>query len=341
MSLEPLVVQGVLHETIWGGYRLAAVAGKALPPGATIGESWETALDSPVLSPLYRGLSLGAVSASLGTRLYGTRAREVCGERFPLLAKFIDAHAWLSVQVHPDDAYAAAHEGGKLGKTEAWRILRAEDDAAILHGFVRPTSRDEVAAAVAANRLEELAARVPVSAGDAICNPAGTLHATGAGIVLYEIQEYSDITYRLYDFGRVGADGQPRPLHVGQALDVLSYEPIARHVPRALLDERDPRRSLRVACRHFALAETALDVSPSQWATDGSSCHIVTAIAGSARLAWGDDSTNALTLELGQTVVVPAEPLPYTLTAAGNGAVALTAWVPREDDRWVRAWNLV
>ncbi|HKD76232.1 MAG TPA: type I phosphomannose isomerase catalytic subunit, partial [Ktedonobacterales bacterium] len=121
MGLAPILLQGSLHETIWGGQHLKHVAGKALPADILVGESWETALDSVALNDPYAGQTLGALTDQLGVKLYGTRAREICGERFPLLAKFIDAHAWLSVQVHPDDEYAAAHEGGKLGKTEAWR----------------------------------------------------------------------------------------------------------------------------------------------------------------------------------------------------------------------------
>ncbi len=345
MILAPLVVRGVLRETLWGGQHLATVAGKQLPPGARIGESWETSVESPVVTPPFAGMTLGDVTATLGMRLYGARAREVCGERFPLLVKFLDAHAWLSVQVHPDDAYAAEHEGGQLGKTEAWRILRAEPEATVLHGVSRPTSRAEIAHAIAAQRLDDLACRVPVHAGDVLLNRAGTLHATGAGIVLYEIQEYSDLTYRLYDFGRVGADGQPRPLHIDRALDVLSYDPPARHTSQPLAHPDDPRQRLLVACRHFALAEMRLtDAFPLTRATDGTSCHIVTAIEGRARLTWGTvREPRGLTLDLGATAIVPAEALTYSLAAdAEDGmrpATALIAWVPPEGDPWVAAWQ--
>lgn len=348
MSLDPILLRGSLHETIWGGQHLTTVAGKDLPPGKTIGESWETAVDSVALNGPYTGRSLGELTAEYGVRLYGSRAREVFGDRFPLLAKFLDAHAWLSVQVHPDDAYANLHEHGKLGKTEAWRILRTDPDAQIIHGLARATNRAEVAAAIRDARLEALTYKMPVKAGDVVINQAGTLHATGAGIVLYEIQEYSDVTYRLYDFGRVGPDGRPRELHIEKSLDVLSYLPLPIHTLHALsLIEETPtlasdktREKLLVACRHFALAEVRADAArPFHHATDGRSCQIVTVIGGAARLIWGEDYRE-MALSLGQTAVIPAEQLDYQLHVMPGSptAVALVSWVPSANNLVVRQW---
>ncbi len=344
MSLDPIILRGSLHPTIWGGQHLATVAGKALPPGESIGESWETSVESVAMNPPYAGVTLGELTSTYGVRLYGTRAREVYGDRFPLLAKFIDAHAWLSVQVHPDDEYAARHEQGKLGKTEAWRILRTEPGAEIIHGVARATTRDAVATAIRENRLEDLTTKVPVLAGDVVLNHAGTLHATGAGIVLYEIQEYSDVTYRLYDFGRVGPDGLPRQLHIEQSLDVLSYTPLNRHIaqPLSLVDTNlatslTPERLL-VACRHFAMAEVLVEPGrPFTHTTDSKSCHIITVIGGQTTIAWEQDGKQWADLPLGQTVVVPAETLPYTLTTT-NGARVLVSWVPGAHNSMVERW---
>jgi mannose-6-phosphate isomerase len=344
MGLIPILLQGSLHETIWGGQHLKHVAGKALPADVLVGESWETALDSVALNDPHTGQTLGALSDQLGVRLYGTRAREVCGDRFPLLAKFIDAHAWLSVQVHPDDAYAAAHENGKLGKTEAWRILSTIPDATIMHGFTRATTRDEVERAIRDVRLEELVERVPVAAGDVVFNLAGTLHATGAGIVLYEIQEYSDVTYRLYDFGRLGPDGKGRDLHIERGLDVLDYNQLPRHLAQpvvlAAANDMQPEMQLLVVCRHFALAETAFAAGQTlPQATDGTSCHIISVIAGNVLLTLDDDSPGIL-LPLGQTAVVPAEPCGYHLTAPDDTpARVLISWVPAADDPRVSTWQ--
>jgi len=185
--------------------------------------------------------------------------------------------------------------------------------------------------------------RVPVVAGDVVFNLAGTLHATGAGIVLYEIQEYSDVTYRLYDFGRLGPDGKGRDLHIERGLDVLVYLPLPRHLAQPIVlaaGDAQPEVRLLVACDHFVLTEVALasDQALAQ-ATDGTSCHILSVIAGNTRLTTGDDSTE-FALPLGQTAVVLAEPCAYRLTATGDApAHVLISWVPTEDDPRVRAWQ--
>jgi mannose-6-phosphate isomerase len=353
VSLDPIVLRGVLHETIWGGQELSAVLGKKLPPGAKIGESWETAVDAVAVNQPYDGRTLGAITEELGERLYGSRARAIFGERFPLLIKFLDAHAWLSVQVHPDDAYAAAHENGKLGKTEAWRILATEGNAQIMHGFVRATNRDEVAQAVRDNTLEQFVYHMPVQPGDIVLNLAGTLHATGAGIVLYEIQEYSDVTYRLYDYGRKDANGQPRQLHVEQALDVLDYAPLAQHRQRPVAvgahDQtgmNDQHEQLLVVDSHFALMEVALaDGHTLRRTTDGTSCQIVSVIAGAVELSWGAvNAPHGISLGSGETVVLPAEPGTFHFTpdeeADDTVPRLLVAWVPDLNDPAVQAWRV-
>jgi mannose-6-phosphate isomerase len=253
------------------------------------------------------------------------------------------------VQDHPDDDYARAHEGGKLGKTEAWRILRAEPDARIIHGLARATTRDEVAQAIRASQLEELTYSMPVTAGDVIINEAGTLHATGAGIVLYEIQEYSDVTYRLYDYGRVDGQGRGRELHIDKGLEVLNYHPLPRHLLQSSPIEaglhKEPIEQLLVADRHFALSELRIDGEyPTRRATDGTSCHILTVIEGQAQLTWGSTAAPVgLTLTLGDTVVLPAEPATYHLEldpSDGHTQVRLlNAWVPIADDPNVAKWQ--
>lgn len=340
MSLDPIVLRGVLKETIWGGDHLASLLGKTLPPGAPIGESWETALDAVAINPPYTGRTLGDLTDELGVRLYGTRARAIMGDRFPLLIKFLDAHEWLSVQVHPDDVYAAEHEGGKLGKTEAWRILQTAADAQILHGFNRATNRAEVEAAIQKAELKDMVHYEPMMAGDAVLNRAGTLHATGAGIVLYEVQEYSDVTYRLYDFGRVDANGQPRELHIPQALDVLDYDLLPRHVARPLT-LRNPQARMLIADKHFALVELALvPGAPMPYATDGSSCQIISVIAGEARLTWGPlGAQRSGVVRLGETVVLPAEQATTVLTTENDPHTRLLiTWVPAADDPDCAAW---
>lgn len=352
MSLAPIVLRGELHPTIWGGDHLVTLLGKTIPPDTLIGESWETGLNAVATNPPYAGKTLGDITAELGERLIGSRARTLMGDRFPLLIKFLDAHAWLSVQVHPDDEYAAQHEGGKLGKTEAWRILQTQAHAQIIHGFSRATSRDEVAAAIAAGTLDTLLQRVDVHPGEVMLNLAGTVHATGAGIVLYEVQEYSDVTYRLHDFGRLGSDGRPRELHIPQSLDVLNYAPLPHHACRAIpVGPRDQtgmdayHEHLLVACTHFALQEAVLDAGYTcRRVTDGTSCQIVSVIAGDVALSWGSAAApQGMPLGLGETVVLPAEAETYHFTPdveMGNlPPRLLIAWVPQFNDALVAAWR--
>jgi len=306
--LGPIKLQASLHETIWGGQRLAALAGKDLPAGTRIGEAWETALDAVVVTAPHTGATLEQLVADYGVALLGTQALAVYGPRFPLLAKFIDAHDWLSVQAHPDDSYAAAHEGGKLGKTETWYILAAEPGAQIVYGLAQPTSREEVRAAIAAQALEPLLRSVEAHAGDVIFVPAGTVHAIGAGVTLYEVQEYSDVTYRLYDYGRLQANGQPRELHIEQALDVIRYTPapLARVTPMALPAPGGSVgvvRKVLVACRYFVLEELRIE---GVWREPAlpTSCRIMTVRRGVAEIS--AEGYAPVRLALGQTALLPA-----------------------------------
>ena len=335
--LLPLPLTCSLHPTLWGGRCLEAHAGKPLPPDAAIGESWETELSCAVREGPYTGTTLGELVELLGEDLLGWRAVEVLGLRFPLLAKFLDARQPLSVQVHPDDAYAAEYEGGKLGKTEVWYILHAEPGAQVVYGLSRASSRDEVRAAIEADRLEDLLALHQVAAGDVIFVPAGTVHAIGGGIVLYELQEYSDVTYRLYDYARLQADGTRRALHVESSLDVMRYTPDnARVMPVALADATLASGSRRVlaACRYFVLEEIRL-VGAWERATNGASCEIVSVLEGACRLNAGDD-VSATVLQRGETVVLPARLGTYQL--AGEARV-MRSYVPEENDRSLVAWR--
>jgi mannose-6-phosphate isomerase len=333
-SLHPICLEASLHETIWGGRRLEREGWKVLPPEKAIGEAWETELSTWARNPPYSGKTLGDLVKELGAALLGEQALAVSGQRFPLLAKFIDAHQQLSVQVHPDDAYAAAHEQGKLGKTEYWYILAAEPGASIVHGFKRPTSRDEVAAAIHQVTLEALLHEEPVRAGDVIFVPAGTVHAIGAGILLYELQEYSDLTYRLYDYGRLTASGQPRELHIERALAVTHYGPSPRIKvePVSLPGGADYEERCLVACRYFLTREVALKGVLQD--TTAKSCVILSSLSAQVELRYGPQFGSRVTLERGQTAVLPAALGRYRLEGSG---VVLRSYVPLPTDE---AWLL-
>jgi mannose-6-phosphate isomerase len=333
--IVPLPLAGALHETIWGGRALAERLGKSLPAGALVGESWETADESLVREGPYAGESLAALVARLGAGLLGLRAVAVYGRRFPLLTKFIDAREQLSVQVHPDDVYAARHEHGKLGKTETWYVLHAEPGAQLIYGFARATSSDEVRRAIERTRLEPLLHSFDPRPGDVIFVPPGTVHAIGGGILLYELQEYSDVTYRLYDYGRVQADGTTRELHVERALEVLRYSPVeeVRATPlEAIPYGEDGSRRVLVACRYFVEEELRVAGEVAD-ATTPASCQILTCLGGACTIEAGGA---VVRLRRGETAVLPAALGAYRLH--GEPAQLMRAYVPEERDPLLDAW---
>lgn len=327
IDLYPLITQPRLAHPLWGGTFLADWLELSQPRPERLGEVWLVYDTNPIIEGPLAGRTLAQVTHDYGAALVGERTMAQYGADFPLLAKFIDAADRLSIQVHPDDAYAHTHEAatGFHGKTEAWHILRAIPGADVVYGLTRASSRDELAAAIAAGALEPLLRRLPIAAGDTVFVPAGTLHAINAGIVLFEIQQKSDLTYRVYDYGRVdAATGKPRALHVEQALDVTDYSPAPRGVVPPLPLETG--RDLLVACRSFALERLAL-ASAVKRAVDPATFEILTVIAGSATLQW---DTGVRELRRGEAVVIPARLGSYALVPTGEVRI-LRAYVPDLD----------
>ncbi|MBV8074632.1 MAG: class I mannose-6-phosphate isomerase [Candidatus Eremiobacteraeota bacterium] len=219
-SLQPLVMAPKLTPAIWGGDALVRSYGKNGDPKATLGETWECWDENAVRGGAYDGKTLAELRALLGARLMGTLDPN---RIFPVLTKIIDARQSLSVQVHPDDAYAQRVEHQPFGKTECWVILAAEPGAELVLGWTHATTREEYERRVNDGTLGDILRRVKVKPNDAFYLPSGTLHAIGAGIQLFETQQASDLTYRIFDWNRVGPDGKPRQLHVEKAADVLNY----------------------------------------------------------------------------------------------------------------------
>jgi mannose-6-phosphate isomerase len=222
MTFYPLKFEDLFLEKIWGGRALEKRLAKRLPPGANIGESWELSehksASSIVKNGDFKGTPLPELIKQYPEEILGPDTAAKSG-RLPLLYKFIDANDRLSIQVHPDDAYAGAHEND-LGKTEAWVVVHADPGAKLICGLKRKLSRAEIESGIQNNNLETLLNEFEVQTGDVIYVPAGTVHAIESGTLIYEVQEVSDITYRLYDWGRAGMDGKPRALHVAQSLVV-------------------------------------------------------------------------------------------------------------------------
>ncbi|MDQ2716151.1 MAG: class I mannose-6-phosphate isomerase [Chloroflexota bacterium] len=336
----PIRLEASLHETIWGGRRLERDRWKPLPPGENaIGEAWETEVSTRAQNQPYAGKTLERLVEELGPALLGEQAIAIFGQRFPLLAKFIDANAKLSVQVHPDDAYAARHENGKLGKTEYWYILDAEPGAVIVHGFKAPTSRAEAQQAIQDVTLEHLLHEEPVYAGDVILVPAGTVHAIGSGVLLYELQEYSDITYRMYDYGRLTATGTPRELHIERSLAVSYYDASPRVKVRPVPLAGGPGYEERclVACRYFVTRELAFKGPGALNDTTRGSCIILSSLGAEVRVRYGEQLEESERLARGQTMVLPAALGAYRIE--GTGAL-LFSYIPAPGDPAWQAWEV-
>ena len=341
ISIYPLRFAASLHETLWGGQRLQRENWKRLPSSdVAIGESWETEISNVCQNGPYAGRTLGELVNDLDAALLGAQAMRVFGRRFPLLAKFIDANTTLSVQVHPNDTYAAAREHGMLGKTECWYILAAEPGAAIVHGFKTATSRAAVQIAIEQNHLESLLHEEVVFPGDIIFVPAGTVHAIGGGIMLYELQEYSDLTYRMYDYGRLTATGTPRELHIERSLDVAHYDasPAVKVQAVPLTQNAHYNERCLTACPYFVMRETALLSDGYTKDKTAGSCIILTSLGAKMIIRYGNALERTETLARGETIVLPADLGSYSVEGEGK---FLRSYVPAPDDVAWAAWQQV
>lgn len=324
--LPPLLFTPIYRRYLWGGRRFAAAFGRPLPPGDDYAESWEL-VDRGGDQSLVRvgplaGRSLGEIVRGHGAELFGRSPPPV----FPLLFKFLDANRVLSVQVHPDDARAARLDPPDRGKTEAWYVVAAEPGSRIYAGLRAGVDQAALAAAIRSGSCEEVLHSFAPVAGDCVFIPAGTVHAIGAGLLVAEIQQSSDVTYRLFDWNRTGPDGKPRPLHVEAGVEAVTrLGPVNPVPPEAtggcLLSEATAEAAVRrlVACEYFSLDE----VRPmSSWRCGGDDrCHVVAVIKGEAKLPdqWGLPTINA-----GDCVLLPAAAGGQEIAAAGATLLHIT-----------------
>ena len=304
-GLYPLKLEPSLHIKVWGGRRLAVEMGKRLPTEAPYGEAWEMHDTSIVANGAFQGLTLRELLLSYGTALTGSAGRPADG--FPLLAKMIDAADWLSIQVHPNDVQAGQLEGEPRGKTEAWVVLSADAGAQLVIGLQPGTSREEMAAAIRSGQLENHLVYANVRAGDVLYIPANTVHALGPGLLIYEIQQSSDITYRLYDWGRRGLDGKPRELHVQKGLRVSNLDglPAITRPADGLIVDGDYFRTWR-----HRLKQESMNI-----ATAGG-FQSLTCIEGRLRLQ--SKGHEAVVLGKGQTALIPACIEAFSIHGAGT-----------------------
>ena len=223
--LYPFVFHPIFKERIWGGREIERLFGKALPPGKLIGESWEISDrpgdESVVQNGALAGKTLRWLTANFRRELAGD-AGTAAGDRFPILCKILDARDMLSLQVHPPGDKAAGLGGAP--KTELWFIAAAAPGAELYAGLKRGTTAGEFERRIADGSVAECFHRIPVRAGDAMFLPSGRVHAIGAGLVIFEIQENSDTTYRVFDWNRAGLDGRPRDLHIRESLASIDFD---------------------------------------------------------------------------------------------------------------------
>jgi len=249
----PQRLEPTFSPRIWGARSLAPLFPEKSNLAEPLGEAWVTGLDCKIATPEFRGKTLRDAWRDMPVDWRG--AQFSANEEFPLLVKFIFPTDMLSLQVHPDDAYAAAHEkaAGGRGKTEMWHIVFADPGSHLLLGLKPGADKKAFLAGLKDNSLESLFQTVPIRAGDSIFVPPGTLHAIGPGVVVCEVQEYSDLTYRVYDYGRVDAQGKPRKLHIEKALDVTNFGPArgGKTTDVSLPAAGTAKRSLLAACSFF------------------------------------------------------------------------------------------
>jgi len=308
--------QPIYKTTVWGGERIASFKGVENPL-THVGESWELSgvkgSESIVSEGDHVGCTLPELVAHEGAALVGEKNIARFGEEFPLLIKFIDAHDDLSIQVHPDDALSMARHG-KHGKTEMWYILEAEPHASLISGFSQPITPEEYTTLIRENRITDVLARHAVTAGDCFFLPAGRIHAIGAGTLLAEIQQTSDITYRVYDYGRMGLYGKPRELHIDEAREAIDYRIQADY--RTHYTSHPNQSNELVRCDYFTTALYELTEVIELPIAPLDSFVVVMTLEGAGTLSTDDGRT--MSIRQGETVLVAAHHQSLTLQPHGK-----------------------
>ena len=329
-ALYPLRFDPLLKRYLWGGRRLGTELGKPIDFGTDYAESWDVAdhgSDQTHVSngPL-RGTSLAELVRLHGPELFGQHWPQ---RRFPLLFKYLDCHRVLSLQVHPDDEAAARLDPPDLGKTEAWLILDALPGAVVYAGLKQGLNRQSFERAVRDGRIEECMNRFEPKAGDCIFLPAGAVHALGAGLLVAEVQQASNTTYRLHDWNRVGPDGKPRDLHIDKALAVINYLYCDVRPQISQATER-PFVERLAACDKFVLDRWSLH---DQQAVGGDDrFHLLSVIEGELSITAHEsgmpgDDVSTLTLMRGDSLLLPAS-LPAVQVAPHASCIFVDIYLP-------------
>ncbi|MDI3310274.1 MAG: mannose-6-phosphate isomerase, class I [Thermoanaerobacterium sp.] len=308
--MQPLKFKPIFMERIWGGDVLKKKYGFNLPDGKKIGELWcisdnKTAI-SEVEGGTFDGIKLNELAKKHSDELYGEGKSY---GRFPLLIKIIDANDKLSVQVHPDDDYAYYHENGDIGKTEMWYIIDAKPGAKLVCGLKEGTTKEQFKSLLEKENLEDCLNEIEIKQGDVVYIPSGMVHAIGEGILICEIQQNSDLTYRVYDYNRVDDNGNKRELHIDKALDVIDFNLKSDKIVPEYKKIAGGSIANVVQSKYFKTdvirVESTVNVE-----TDGTFNTLVV-VEGEGKLFYEDSAVN---LKSGESLLIPASIDKYTVT---------------------------
>ncbi|WP_432673120.1 type I phosphomannose isomerase catalytic subunit [Flavobacterium sp. SM2513] len=311
--LYPLQFNAILKERIWGGEKLKTQFNKH-STSETTGESWEISAvegDVSIVSDgAFKGKKLTELIESWPNEILGTTVYERFGTKFPLLLKFLDAKEDLSIQVHPNDELAKVRHNS-FGKTEMWYVMQADKAARIIVGFKENSNKEEYISHLEKNNLISILNEIEVKEGDVFFLETGTVHAIGKGIVIAEIQQTSDITYRLYDFDRVDADGNKRELHIDLALEAINYQEI--ETQKIYFKENNQSNEV-VACTYFTTNFIPLS-GTMVVSKNGESFTVYMCVEGSFNL---EIDGNKYSFQKGETVLIPAALHKYVLRGTAS-----------------------
>ena len=293
MNKTPFSLAPEYRDYVWGGARLRP----AIVPTA---EAWIIYADNRVSSGLYAGRTLSDISLAFGSDLLGSRAVAQTGRRFPVLVKILDCAQWLSLQVHPNDEQAKKLEGkGFFGKTEAWHVLEVEPNAKLIAGMQPNITAEALADSIRNGTIADMAQSIEVKAGDTLFMSPGTIHALGPGMLIYEIQQTSDLTYRVYDWGR--PETEARKLHIEKALAVSNPKAATSVLQMPQVNDGDVK--MLAECQYFRLETVSVEENAVGLDTRGESFHGLTVIEGQIQVSAEGE---AFVLNKFETLLIPA-----------------------------------
>ena len=323
--MQILKFNSILKTVVWGGEKIAPFKNIQTDQN-NIGESWEISgvkgNESVVINGELAGKSISELVREYKGKLIGEKVWENTGEEFPLLIKFIDARDDLSIQVHPDDKLAGERHNGSKGKTEMWYVVGVDEDAHLMAGLSENITPDEYSQRVENDTITSVLKDYKVKVGDVFFLPAGRIHSIGTGCFIAEIQQTSDITYRIYDFNRPGLDGQPRELHTELSKDAIDYTVLEDY--RTKYEKVEDGETKLVSCNYFTTNLLDINTPFSKKVQELDSFLIAICISGEGQVL--DSEGNATDIKQGETILVPADTSYVTFIPSGDQKILLT-WI--------------